>query len=1168
MRCCLSLTLLVTLGYFLSVAALNAQTDANPQTASSGQETSNGKGENPPKGIIVIGSDKEDEFIKALKKEIKELKAKLREDKLRPYSCKLDAHIQDNIVHITANYIVKTFKDEQYVLLGCQGGQVRDVRLGGKVTFLKHTPSRGYSVLIPKEGKYSVTLELVVPLKATRQDELAGGTQYRFTLGLPGASVTNLELETPEAVKEVQVSKPANSTVEKKEGGRNWSITLGQAKEVELSWLQQPARPIPSAPVTANWEVTVELQEHKVITKAILKIDDRRGMASEWHLIAPKNAKLEIQGEPNRIQGEPNQNYTWQFDDKARYFVVTGPSTQHLEVTVTLTHKFPFKKLKVGPLLLLGANRQQGVFNIVANKDIMRVHHLRYDYTHGDLRPDDTTGKKALPDLEAKFKSWDLTAGLKPLLKTPKGRKNIPAPLELELRTIVPLVDAAVDHQIIVDKADGTVTITCASDIHVTPFKGGVDFIEVELPGFLSTERKLYWLGVGSSQAAFPGNLFDAIINLSRDELSPLQSVKDYSVQTQSEEFTPYLDFPDNSNLPRIILQPAKAGQRNTILTPFTVTLVRKYAVAPGISQARLPLPRPIALHDKGGTTAIEANDNLELILPDQLTSPAPVRQHNTDYKVAPRFVDLAWRVYQPEIPVKIMTDVTFQARHGLVQQEMTFNFAVHPKDKDGASFHEVTLVVPPSILDLKLISGGKLHPHLFTGTATVQMKSAGSLKLQYIFPLPDPEPPDQKENSADAKAETLQVDIPLIWPAKLPNTQHTVRLWTTQGVIPAIPGDVPENQLWRDQGILGSSGSKNSLPACAVHTEHPQAALTILLPATFAQTAGTVLVDRALVQVKLHDDGLQEYSTRYLVHRVNGSFLDIEFPAPVRQLDPSIYVQDKRVNWNETQVEGNVARIKIPQAMLGNPFLLTIAFQHAPDDSNFWKTSYASLGPPRLKGQLQIFNGVRWQIITPASYVSVLTGNYVLFPQQWSWQGWQLAPQARVSGEDLEKWLTAAAPETPIDGGLIVRTSRLHELQVLLVPRPIWLLCCSGILLVFGLGLTLPSRLRVFLWFLAGLLVPAFIVISMLWPSVFYAVLYGVQPGVVILVILFLVQWLLQLRYHRQVVFLPGFTRVKSKSSLVQPERVRPRAPSTVDAVPAAGSGLSSSATGKGGGS
>jgi hypothetical protein len=62
------------------------------------------------------------------------------------------------------------------------------------------------------------------------------------------------------------------------------------------------------------------------------------------------------------------------------------------------------------------------------------------------------------------------------------------------------------------------------------------------------------------------------------------------------------------------------------------------------------------------------------------------------------------------------------------------------------------------------------------------------------------------------------------------------------------------------------------------------------------------------------------------------------------------------------------------------------------------------------------------------------------------------------------------------------------------------------------------------------------------------------VQPGVVLLGVFIGVHLLLQEKYRRQLVFLPGFTRARPNSTIVRSNSApRPREASTVDAPPVA---------------
>src|SRR5207248_5091934 len=82
--------------------------------------------------------------------------------------------------------------------------------------------------------------------------------------------------------------------------------------------------------------------------------------------------------------------------------------------------------------------------------------------------------------------------------------------------------------------------------------------------------------------------------------------------------------------------------------------------------------------------------------------------------------------------------------------------------------------------------------------------------------------------------------------------------------------------------------------------------------------------------------------------------------------------------------------------------------------------------------------------------------------------------------------------------------------------------------------------------------------------PQPLALVLFAVQPGVAVLVVVLGVRWLLHRRYRRRVLFLPGFTATHGAGATAPPAsalvrtgngvrprdgRARPGEPSTIDA-------------------
>jgi hypothetical protein len=192
---------------------------------------------------------------------------------------------------------------------------------------------------------------------------------------------------------------------------------------------------------------------------------------------------------------------------------------------------------------------------------------------------------------------------------------------------------------------------------------------------------------------------------------------------------------------------------------------------------------------------------------------------------------------------------------------------------------------------------------------------------------------------------------------------------------------------------------------------------------------------------------------------------------------------------------------------------------------------------------------------------------------QRWVWQGGLFTPQPARSKAELDRWLTAAAASSvgPAAGKTVSETSALdvepslvcqqvslQPLFFLHVPRQMWLLACSLVFLAVGLAVIVSPIPRVLLWLLVAVLCLGGVGVGVYWPGLMTAVLYGCEPGVVVFAFILAIQWMLQQRYRRRVVFLPGFTRAKQGSSLVRAgtgDRSRLE-PSTVDVPPLPPSG------------
>jgi hypothetical protein len=104
------------------------------------------------------------------------------------------------------------------------------------------------------------------------------------------------------------------------------------------------------------------------------------------------------------------------------------------------------------------------------------------------------------------------------------------------------------------------------------------------------------------------------------------------------------------------------------------------------------------------------------------------------------------------------------------------------------------------------------------------------------------------------------------------------------------------------------------------------------------------------------------------------------------------------------------------------------------------------------------------------------------------------------------------------------------------------------------GLALFALTRSRTAFLLAALVLGTGVVVVGLLGPGWLPALVLGCQPGLLVLVVLLAVHWMLQESYRRRLVFMPGFARLKTNSSLLRSAAGgQRREPSTIDA-PAAG--------------
>jgi hypothetical protein len=313
--------------------------------------------------------------------------------------------------------------------------------------------------------------------------------------------------------------------------------------------------------------------------------------------------------------------------------------------------------------------------------------------------------------------------------------------------------------------------------------------------------------------------------------------------------------------------------------------------------------------------------------------------------------------------------------------------------------------------------------------------------------------------------------------------------------------------------------------------------------------------MSRALIQVRMEDDGSQECQARYFVRKIHAPAVDIELPLPLsrfRKLPEFMLGGRPLTHWKKLDATERVLRLQLHPEKANLPAVLEITYTipaDALERSSAWATN---LHAPVFHSEVMI-GQTRWQLTTPTPTIAAAFGRNMQADTRWGLQGWLWTPEPASNGADGEAWLLG---KEPAGGGASVTfafSASAAPATIYHWPRHWWLLCCSGVFLVVTLGAffsPLPRRAYLLLLATLALGLAAF---TVAFPAAWAGIVFGLQPGVLLLIVFIVAHWLLQERYRRQLVFLPGRARAKAGSTIVRSAGAkRPREASTVDAPPA----------------
>jgi hypothetical protein len=1042
------------------------------------------------------------EQYQELMERLKTLERQLKPEQKVPSICKLYGRLEGDFLVFRAEYVFSTEAAKTAVLLGLQGGHLLDEgTLDGQTPILEYTKDDGFVVQVEKAApRHDVNLNFRVPVRKSP----LGAAERGIDLGLPGAATTIVNLDLPNQVKELRW----NETLEKRKMTGGWVISPDKSsKTLSLIW-KEPVSLSGNAPLAkANTEIKVDIDEKDIYITAELTLDDSRIQTKDWRLLLPPQANVEVKHIPGGL------TYEWiKPDKKTPYHILrtSDATAESWKVTVTMNvpRPNPGGRVAIGPFQVVDAFEHVGTITVSMKADASFGQRLVY------ARSDKTFQKNGGAEPKFFYRAQLVTE------KNLKSMQVKEAPLELEWKFEKTQLETQVEHTLKLGTTTQGSEIDATTRIHVKALFSALHAVDLKLP----QPRWVALIGTATPGLAFPGSL-------------PWAGMWKLFGRPYADEFDV---FDEKSGTPLKLVPQDATGKMRALLerspAPKEITLLLKYKVrVPAPQQhVRLELPRPLGTQDRAAKLSIQTDERIQLLTgPEGAEEPVPDRHRfDLSWDQSPSFVDLAWKPYRREVVAHSTIDITLHERSAEVKQTLRF-----PRDLSAAGPNAknlpIALQAPGKIKKVTLHSGGEIISH-DPDRETLWLRPGASadkadLLLEYDLAFSDPH----------------SLDVISIWPANVSQKDVKVRVWSSTGITARLSEEPANRGMWKERSIEKVEGV-DQFPLMVLQAFGSDLRMSLKIENAATTTPAAFLAERALIQVRVLNDGGQECRARYLIHRIHAPHVDIELPRFRDQ--PTFTIGKKAINFQIIDA-GDRIRVKLYPELVALPAVLEIKYTipaDALERNSFWRTT---MHAPVFHSAV-VIREMRWQLTTAKPMIAASLERNAQAFVQWSWQSWLPTPESSATSADWVSWLTAKDATQPPDA---VTFSFAHFTMqpetVYHLSREGWLLGCSGILLIVTLGGFFSPLPRSVFWLLLLALALAVLTLGIFWPEL-APIAFGSQPGVVLFLVFVGVHWLLQERYRRQLVFLPGFSRTKPGSTLVRTNAAkRPREASTVDA-------------------
>jgi hypothetical protein len=1009
------------------------------------------------------------EYQKLLE-QLEQLKKELAAKKAAPPSgCAIHARIEkrgeSSVAALKLTYGFRTTAANSTVLLGAKRSFLVSAKLDGQPLPVLESTESGFTVTVEAAGNHTAILEVECPIGARGTKPEIG-----FELGLPRAAITTLICEPPGGVSRVSLTTRSFESGKASEPRR---IAGLDAKSLApppplrdpyplgtVESLEVAWEPTAAAPVVDAIQ-TAELDAATLVTEGMIETTAKikpRGTARTWRIAAPADAVVNV----DRATGEATEAavVSKPADAAKPVWKIDLPAgTVPADWVVTVVIRTPRAKPNEP------ASRGPFPIGPLSVLDIAKLSGTVRVSAPVNTRLTFKPGRELRQDAPPVAPSEDEAVGFFRLAAGPLG--NIPPAVPLLTFEASPLIGR------VAIRPNYKLTLTDAgwnlrAEMRITPIRTSLDSLTLELPAA--------WRGV---------------------ELSPPTLVAE-TTESPAD---------GGKKLVKVVL----AAEHKQ---PFELVLAASVPFAAGAKDAAVPLLRFPGATERDTLASISVPDGTEVrgtgrewdgAQPAAWTVPLAAQAGpdgkpprnitaiNGKFERGLARLDLTWFPFRPPLTADVRVELTVRESQIVISERVTLRSA------DGLP-RTVRFLGAPELPGLAPFD--RFEPGVWLHGFGTDVKEA-TVKFEYAVTLPP----------GDART----VPISLVLPNGTSHTDVQARVWIT--------GDGSRSVrvaagTWREEPP-DPSAEREFLPALTLVASGAELPLSLDIRRGAGEAAGSVAIERGLLQATHGDDGTA-FRARFLLRRWSTDHLDVTLSAALDGAMPEAHLDDppKRIPAAIRVEDGRrVIRIPLPEPKPGRTLAVEVRYA-LPSAPMGEKATYSAPEP------VASFTGpVRWQIVGPVGSVPLLAG------RERSEQRWQprlgLILPTPAATEDLEKWFLTGTADGASSGGTesaVLRVAAPTSVSFVHLPRIAFLIGCSVAVLFIGLVL---SR---FPGWLAGpivaVLAGAIAIAATLYPQPAAQFAAAAEPGFAALLLVLAFQAAAR-RYHRQrVTYLPGFAR------------------------------------------